>query len=345
MHHVLARQSASCQHDNSFVMKSTQHLASFIGIPMYLVAIADAACVTINGYRSSSFEDDCIVLTAGVAKLGKNSFRGITLDTMNVDYSEDALEIGKNTFRPRNQGSELAVNFACEVPSCVAEGQALCTSMNNCSCTTRRLTLGQNAFKGVSVTYSAGPVCSLTLPPSPAADPPPPPPPPPPPLPPPPPSPPPSLPPSSLPPPGVERGDGIESDLLSPTPPPPAPSPAGCTTLTSGSWPGGMNTCGVLATSVGAIGKMAFKDSPMEDVFVRYSAATLGLGMMAFKETPSSGNAFTVYMECQSVHVLRHRNATLPPAAQARAACRAPALPARWMRPNSGLAMHTPSAS
>ena len=49
MHHVLAWQSASCQHDNSFVMKSTQHLASFIGIPMYLVAFADAAaCVTIN---------------------------------------------------------------------------------------------------------------------------------------------------------------------------------------------------------------------------------------------------------------------------------------------------------
>ena len=119
----------------------------FIGVLMYLVAFTDAACVAINadvaknGYRSSSFEDDCIVFTPGVSELGKNSFRGITLDTMNVDYSEDALEIGKNTFRPRNQGSELAVNFACEVPSCVAEGQALCTSMNNCSCTTRRLIL------------------------------------------------------------------------------------------------------------------------------------------------------------------------------------------------------------
>ena len=139
----------------------------FIGVLMYLVAFADAACVAINadvaknGYRSSSFEDDCIVFTPGVSELGKNSFRGITLDTMNVDYSEDALEIGKNTFRPRNQGSELAVNLACEASSCVAEAQALCTGMNNCSCTTRRLTLGQNAFKGVSVTYSAGLVCSL----------------------------------------------------------------------------------------------------------------------------------------------------------------------------------------
>ena len=68
--------------DNSFVMKST-HLASFIGIhmSMYLVAFADAACVTINadvaktGYRSSSFEDDCIVFTSGVSKLGKNSLK------------------------------------------------------------------------------------------------------------------------------------------------------------------------------------------------------------------------------------------------------------------------------
>ena len=58
------------------------HFASSIGVLiMYLVAFADAACVTINadvaktGYRSSSFEDDCIVFTSGVSKLGKNSLK------------------------------------------------------------------------------------------------------------------------------------------------------------------------------------------------------------------------------------------------------------------------------
>ena len=55
-------------------MQSTQFV-SFIGISMHLVAFADAACVSINadvaqnGYRSSSFEEDRIVVTAGAAKL------------------------------------------------------------------------------------------------------------------------------------------------------------------------------------------------------------------------------------------------------------------------------------
>ena len=69
-----------------------------------------------NGYQGSSFEDDCIVFTAGAAKLGENSFRGVTLDTMNGDYIKDALEMDKNTFR--NFGSELSVKFSCTSSRC-----------------------------------------------------------------------------------------------------------------------------------------------------------------------------------------------------------------------------------